>query len=262
MDYGLADKHAVISGSTSGIGLAIAKTLLNEGASVTINGRSQASVDRAMKQIGNTGKLRGVAADVSTAQGCELLIEKTQEALPIDILVNNAGIFEPKQFEEISDEDWERFYAVNVMSGIRLSRAVIGRMKQIGWGRIVFIASESAINIPVEMIHYGMTKTAQLSISRGLAKAMKGTGVTVNSVLPGPTWSEGVEVFVEKMAEGKSVEQTKRDFFRDARPSSLIQRFATVDEVAALVAYVCSRQASATTGAALRCDGGLVDTCF
>lgn len=262
MDYGLADKHAVISGSTSGIGLAIAKTLLNEGASVTINGRSQASVDRAMKQIGDTGKLRGVAADVSTAQGCELLIEKTQEALPIDILVNNAGIFEPKQFEEISDEDWERFYAVNVMSGIRLSRAVIGRMKQIGWGRIVFMASESAINIPVEMIHYGMTKTAQLSISRGLAKAMKGTGVTVNSVLPGPTWSEGVEVFVEKMAEGKSVEQTKRDFFRDARPSSLIQRFATVDEVAALVAYVCSRQASATTGAALRCDGGLVDTCF
>lgn len=262
MDYGLADKHAVISGSTSGIGLAIAKTLLNEGASVTINGRSQASVDRAMKQIGNTGKLRGVAADVSTAQGCELLIEKAQEALPIDILVNNAGIFEPQQFEEIADEDWERFYAVNVMSGIRLSRAVIRRMKQIGWGRIVFIASESAINIPVEMIHYGMTKTAQLSISRGLAKAMKGTGITVNSVLPGPTWSEGVEVFVEKMAEGKSVEQTKRDFFRDARPSSLIQRFATVDEVAALVAYVCSRQASATTGAALRCDGGLVDTCF
>lgn len=262
MDFGLEGKHALITGSTAGIGLAIARSLLSEGASVTINGRRQASVDRAIKQLDSSVKLQGVAADVSTSEGCELLIAKTAAIAPIDILVNNAGIFEPKPFEEITDDDWKRFYDVNVMSGIRLSRAVIGTMKQKSWGRIVFISSESAINIPVEMIHYGMTKTAQLSISRGLAKAMKDTGVTVNSVLPGPTWSDGVEVFVEKMAAGKSVEQTKKDFFRDARPSSLIQRFATVDEVAALVTYVCSRQASATTGAALRCDGGLVDTCF
>lgn len=262
MNLGLDGKHALITGSTSGIGQAIARTLLEEGASVTINGRSQSSIDRAMNQLGVLDRLQGVAADVSTAEGCELLISRACAIAPIDILVNNAGIFEPKPFEKITDNDWKRFFDVNVMSGVRLSRAVMEIMKQKGWGRIVFISSESAINIPVEMVHYGMTKTAQLSISRGLAKTLKDTGVTVNSVLPGPTWSDGVEEFVEKLAAGRSIEQTKRDFFRDARPGSLIQRFATTDEVAALVAYVCSTRASATTGAALRCDGGLVDTCF
>ena len=190
------------------------------------------------------------------------MIEKSSSHGDISILINNAGIFEPKPFGEITDDDWMRFYEINVMSGVRLSRAISDGMKERGWGRIVFISSESGINIPVEMIQYGMTKSAQLSISRGLAKAMKSTGVTVNSVLPGPTWSEGVEKFVEDMAGDKSIESTKDEFFDEARPGSLIQRFATTDEVASLVAYVCSEQAAATTGAALRCDGGIVDTLF
>ncbi|WP_417731519.1 SDR family NAD(P)-dependent oxidoreductase [Rosistilla oblonga] len=262
MDLGLKNKLAVITGSTSGIGQAIAKSLLDEGATVVINGRSQTSLDRATKELGGGDSLHGVAADVSTADGCAALVAAAEAIAPIDILINNAGIFEPKPFAEISDDDWQRFYEVNVMSGVRMSRAVMGSMQQRGWGRIVFISSESAINIPTEMVHYGMTKTAQLSISRGLAKTLKDTGVTVNCVLPGPTWSEGVEQFVESLAGDQDIEQVKRDFFRDSRGGSLIQRFASVEEVASLVSYVVSQRASATTGAALRCDGGLVDTCF
>ena len=262
MDLKLTGKLAIVTGSTAGIGKAIAKTLGEEGARVVINGRSQKSVDAALKDLGLGDRAIGIPADVSTAQGCRKLLEEAGKIAPVDILVNNAGIFEPKPFDRIPDEDWQRFFEVNVMSGVRLSRGVAAPMRQRGWGRILFIASESGINIPVEMVHYGMTKTAQLAVSRGLAKTMKGTGVTVNSVLPGPTWSEGVEQFVEDMAAGKDIEEVKEKFFTDARPSSLIQRFALVEEVAALVAYLCSEQAAATTGAALRCDGGIVDTCF
>ncbi|QGJ70350.1 D-beta-hydroxybutyrate dehydrogenase [Planctomycetales bacterium 10988] len=262
MDLKIKGKLAVVTGSTKGIGKAIAKTLANEGAHVVLNGRSQGSIDEALEELKGEGEITGIPADVGTAAGCSKLLEEAQKLGPIEILVNNAGIFEPKPFQEITDEDWLKFYEVNVMSGIRMSRGVVPSMKDRGWGRILFIASESAINIPTEMVHYGMTKTAQLAVSRGLAKTLKDTGVTVNSVLPGPTWSEGVETFVEQMAEGGDVEETKKAFFEEARPSSLIQRFADTEEVAALVTYLCSGQAAATTGAAMRCDGGIVDTCF
>lgn len=262
MDFRLTDKLALVTGSTSGIGHSIAKMLLAEGAKVIVNGRSKKSVDAALEKLDAGDRAIGIAADVGTAEGCDSLIAQSCSHGDMNILVNNAGIFEPKPFGEVTDDDWMRFYQINVMSGVRLSRAVCEGMKQRGWGRIVFISSESGINIPVEMVHYGMTKSAQLSISRGLAKVMKSTGVTVNSILPGPTWSEGVEQFVEEMAGNQSIEATKDKFFDEARPGSLIQRFATTDEVASMVAYVCSEQAAATTGAALRCDGGIVDTCF
>lgn len=262
MDLGLENKLALVSGSTSGIGNAIARALLAEGASVVVNGRTQSSVDAAVEKLGRGDRVHGAAADLSTADGCRSLVDQAQQIGRVDILVNNTGIFEPKPFDEISDDDWQRFYDVNVMSGIRLSRALMDGMKSNGWGRILFISSESGINIPSEMVHYGMTKTAQLAVSRGLAKTLKNTGITVNSVLPGPTWSEGVEKFVEDLSDGANVDETKDKFFEEGRPGSLIQRFATVDEVASLVAYLCGRQAAATTGAALRCDGGIVDTCF
>lgn len=262
MNLGLNGKLALVTGSTSGIGKAIAKTLAAEGAQVVINGRSQKSVDVALNDLQLGDRCTGVPADLGTADGCATLIEKTNAHGTIDILINNAGIFQPQEFSEISDDDWQRFYDVNVMSGIRLSRAVMEPMKQQGWGRIVFISSESAINIPVEMIHYGMTKTAQLAVSRGLAKTLKATGVTVNCVLPGPTWSEGVEQFVKDVAGDSDLTKTKEAFFKENRPSSLIQRFADVNEVAATVAFLCSQQAAATTGSAVRCDGGIVDTCF
>ncbi len=263
MDLEITGKLALVTGSTKGIGKAIASGLLAEGAIVVVNGRSQTSVDAAMAELGGRGdQLHGVAADLSTPEGCGQLFDSVEQIAPIDILINNTGIFEPRPFEEITDSDWHRFFDVNVMSGVTLSRRVIAGMRTRGWGRIVFISSESAINIPVEMVHYGVTKTAQLAVSRGLAKTLKNTGITVNCVLPGPTWSDGVEQFVEDLSGGSSVEQTKRDFFQNARPGSLIQRFATVDEVASLVTYLCSQQAAATTGAALRCDGGIVDTCF
>lgn len=262
MDFGLTGKLAVVTGSTMGIGKAIAKTLADEGATVAINGRSQNTVDATVEELQVGDRVFGVAADVGTAAGCSKLIEQATKVGRIDILINNAGIFEPKAFEEIPDEDWQKFFDVNVMSGIRLSRAVTHSMRESGWGRIVFLASESAINIPVEMIHYGMTKTAQLAVSRGLAKSLKDTGVTVNSVLPGPTWSEGVEQFVKEMAAGDDLDKTKREFFSKVRPTSLTQRFGTVEEVAATVAFLCSEQAGTTTGSAVRCDGGIVDTCF
>src|ERR1700730_2050325 len=262
MKIDLSGKTALVTGSTSGIGHAIAKGLAAAGATVTLNGRSQAKVDAAVAALAKAvtgGKIRGVAADVSTSAGCKTLAA----ALPdVDILINNAGIFEPKGFLDIPDEDWSRFYEVNVMSGVRLSRTYLPGMLKRNWGRIVFISSESALNIPKEMIHYGTTKTAQLAVSRGLAEMTKGTAVTVNSVLPGPTMSEGVEAFIKDIAKhnGVSVEEATRQFFQQQRPTSLLQRFATVEEIANMVVYVSSKEASATNGAALRAEGGIVQT--
>src|SRR5690349_13847556 len=260
MNIDLSGKTALVTGSTAGIGHAIANGLAASGASVVINGRGQDKVDAAVRKLEATGaKVRGIAADVSTAAGCKALVA----ALPdVDILINNAGIFEPKDFFDIPDEDWSRFFEVNVMSGVRLSRAYLKGMLKRNWGRIVFISSESGLNIPVEMIHYGMSKTAQLSVARGLAKLTRGTAVTVNSVLPGPTMSEGVETFVKDLAKqnGQSLDEAAANFVKQHRPSSLLQRFASVDEIANMVVYVASKEASATNGAALRAEGGIVNT--
>jgi NAD(P)-dependent dehydrogenase (short-subunit alcohol dehydrogenase family) len=262
MKIDLTGKTALVTGSTAGIGHAIAKGLATTGAEVVVNGRSQAKVDAAVAALTKAvpgAKVRGVAADVSTAEGCKALVA----ALPdVDILINNAGIFEPKGFFDIPDEDWTRFFEVNVMSGVRLSRAYMQGMLKRNWGRIVFISSESGLNIPTEMIHYGMSKTAQLSISRGLAELTKGTAVTVNSVLPGPTMSEGVETFVKDLAKhnGQSLDEAAANFVKQNRPSSIIQRFASVDEIANMVVFVASKEASVTNGAALRAEGGIVQT--
>jgi NAD(P)-dependent dehydrogenase (short-subunit alcohol dehydrogenase family) len=260
MDFGIKGKRALVTGSTAGIGFACAAALAREGAVVTVNGRTQARVDRALAELRRSvpdGALAGIAADLGTAGGCASLGRELPE---VDILVNNMGIFEPKPFESIPDADWLRFFEVNVLSGVRLARQYLPAMCARDWGRIVFISSESALQIPTEMIHYGMTKTAQLAIARGLAETLARTGVTVNSVLPGPTASEGVSGFVAKLAADRGVDaaQVEREFFATARPSSIIQRFARPDEVAAMVAYVCSTQASATTGATLRVDGGVI----
>jgi NAD(P)-dependent dehydrogenase (short-subunit alcohol dehydrogenase family) len=262
MKIDLSGKTALVTGSTSGIGHAIAKGLAAAGANVVINGRTQAKVDTAVAAIASVavgGKVAGVAADVSTAAGCETLVATLPD---VDILINNAGIFEPKAFFDIADEDWGRFFEVNVMSGVRLSRAYMPGMLKRNWGRIVFISSESALNIPAEMIHYGTTKTAQLAVSRGLAEMTRGTAVTVNSVLPGPTMSEGVETFVKDLARrhGQSVEEAASQFVKQFRPTSLLQRFASVEEIANMVVYVSSKEASATNGAALRAEGGIIQT--
>lgn len=262
MKIDLTGTTALVTGSTGGIGHAIAKGLAGAGASVIVNGRSQGKVDAAIasvKKVAPSAKVQGIAADVSTAEGCATLIKAVSD---VDILINNAGIFEPKDFFDIPDEDWTRFFDVNVMSGVRLSRAYLKGMLKRDWGRVVFISSESALMIPKEMIHYGMTKTAQLSISRGLAEMTRGTNVTVNSVMPGPTMSEGVETFVKDLAKqnGQSVEQAATNFIKQHRPSSLIQRFATVEEIANMVVYVASRESAVTNGAALRAEGGLVQT--
>ncbi len=263
MDLKLTDKLSLVTGSTAGIGFAIAKALASEGARVIINGRSQETVDNAIKTLAQEvqGELIGFAGDLSTPEAAEQLAQKYPG---VEILVNNLGIFEPADFEEISDDEWLRFFEVNVLSGVRLSRLYLPAMKDRNWGRIIFISSESAVQIPAEMIHYGMTKTAQLAVSRGLAESVAGTGITVNSVLPGPTKSRGVTDFVEEFAEkeGKTIEEFERDFFNEVRPTSLIKRFATTDEVASLVAYTASPLASATTGAALRVDGGVVKSAF
>ncbi|HEY9909790.1 MAG TPA: SDR family oxidoreductase [Thermosynechococcaceae cyanobacterium] len=260
MDLKLQDKTALVTGSTAGIGLAIATTLAQEGAAVIVNGRTQARVGEAIEQLQQiipNAKLTGVAADLGTSAGAETLF---QQVPTVDILINNLGIYAAKPFEEITDQDWDTILEVNVLSGVRLSRFYLPKMRQQNWGRIVFISSESAVNIPQEMIHYGVTKTAQIALARGLAETTIGSNVTVNSVLPGPTRSEGVEEFVQQMATAQNVDsqQVETNFFQTVRPSSLLQRFATPEEVAVMVAYVCSPLASATNGAALRVEGGVV----
>jgi NAD(P)-dependent dehydrogenase (short-subunit alcohol dehydrogenase family) len=262
MKIDLTGKTALVTGSTLGIGYAIAKGLAETGAEVIVNGRKQDAVDATVARIHGEvpgAKLRGVATDVGTAEGCDALVK----AVPnVDILINNVGIYGPQDFFETPDDVWQRFFDVNVMSGVRLSRAYADDMAKRGWGRIVFISSESALNIPADMIHYGFTKTSNLSISRGLAKRLAGTGVTVNAVLPGPTLSEGVADMLKDDVKksGKSLEDCAADFVMAHRPSSIIQRAATIEEVANMVVYVASKQASATSGAALRVDGGVVDT--
>jgi hypothetical protein len=254
MNLELDGKTALVTGSTAGIGLAIATALAQEGASVIVNGRTEERVDHAVK---TSGAAHGIAADLGTEAGARTVIAKFPA---VDILVNNLGIFEAKPFEQIPDDDWRRFFEVNVLSGVRLSRHYLGLMKQKNWGRIVFISSESALQIPAEMIHYGMTKTAQLAVSRGLAETTAGTAVTVNAVLPGPTESEGVIGFVDQLASAKGIDRgaVGREFFEKVRPSSLLKRFATTKEVADVVAFVCSPRASAINGAAVRADGGVV----
>lgn len=260
MDLQLSGKRALVTGSTAGIGFAIAQALLQEGADVIVTGRTQARVDEAitkLKTVNRSGRCEGLAADLGTAAGARAVIQRWPD---VDILVNNLGIFEPKKFEEISDQDWIRFFEVNVLSGVRLSRHYLPRMKEKGWGRIVFISSESGLQIPVEMIHYGMTKTAQLAVARGLAETTTGTNVTVNAVLPGPTASEGVAEFVDKLAEDqkKSRAEIERGFFEHARPSSIIKRFERPEEIAAVVAFIASPHSSAINGAAVRAEGGIV----
>lgn len=260
MDLKIAGKTALVTGSTQGIGFATALGLAREGAVVWLNGRTQASVDAARQRILDVApgaRVERIAADLGTAAGCAAALAALPE---VDILVNNLGIFEPKPFEDIPDADWFRFFEVNVMSGVRLSRHYLPGMKQRNWGRIVFVSSESAVQIPEEMIHYGMTKTAQIALARGMAETTKGTGVTVNSVLPGPTASEGVSTFVQQIADqqGLSFEAMEKEFFTHVRPSSLIQRFALPEEDANMIVYLCGAGASATNGAALRVDGGVV----
>jgi NAD(P)-dependent dehydrogenase (short-subunit alcohol dehydrogenase family) len=260
MDLALTGKIALISGSTAGIGLAIAERLGREGADIVINGRTEERVRLALAQVKKEVRnvdVRGIAADLATAAGCEELVRQLPR---VDILVNNVGIFEPKPFEEITDADWDKFFAVNVMSGVRLSRAYLAGMKERNWGRIVFISSESGLQIPAEMIHYGMTKTAQLAVARGLAETCAGTAVTVNSVLPGPTASEGVNEFVSAVAtrEGVTPEEFEKHFFKNARPTSILKRFEQPAEIANVVAFVCSPLASAINGASVRADGGVV----
>lgn len=260
MRIDMTGRRAVVSGSTGGIGFAIAKGLAAAGASVILNGRGEARVADAVTRLRDEvvgADVSGIAADLGTADGVATFIVQAPRA---DILINNLRIFEPKPFADIGDEDWERFFQINVMSGVRMSRHYLQGMVARHWGRIVFISSESGVNIPVEMVHYGMTKTAQLAVSRGLAETLAGTGVTVNSVLPGPTRSEGVIEFLGKMAGegGGSLAAIEAAFIAEHRPTSLIKRLATVEEVANMVVYVCSEQASATTGAALRVEGGLL----
>jgi NAD(P)-dependent dehydrogenase (short-subunit alcohol dehydrogenase family) len=260
MDLGLKGKRALVSGSTAGIGFATARALAAEGAAVVVNGRTQARVDEALRRLKSEvpgASATGIALDLGGAAGCQALFAQLPE---VDVLVNNLGIFEPKAFEAITDADWLRFFEVNVLSGVRLSRQYIPGMRRRDWGRVVFVSSESGLQIPVEMIQYGMTKTAQLAVARGLAESLAGTGVTVNSVLPGPTSSEGVGDFVARLAQSRGIDAAtvEKEFFETARPSSVIRRFATPEEVAAMIVYACSAQASATTGAALRVDGGVV----
>jgi NAD(P)-dependent dehydrogenase (short-subunit alcohol dehydrogenase family) len=263
MDLKLTRKIALVTGSTAGIGNAIAASLAREGATVIVNGRTAAAVEGAVAAMkaGTKGEVIGFPGDLSVASVAESLLRRHPAG---DILVNNLGIFEVKSFEEISDADWQRFFDVNVLSGARLSRLYLPSMRKRNWGRIIFISSESGYHIPAEMIHYGMTKAAQIAVARGLAETTVGTGITVNSVLPGPTSSRGVGDFVAEMAakSGQSAQTVESEFFKAARPTSLLQRFATPEEVAAMVTYVASPLSSATNGAALRVDGGTIKSAF
>jgi NAD(P)-dependent dehydrogenase (short-subunit alcohol dehydrogenase family) len=262
MDYQLKGKRAFVSGSTAGIGLAIARQFAGEGCEVIVNGRTSERVDKAIQVIREThpnASMTGLVADFNAAESVQMLLDHLN---PVDILVNNVGIFEPLDFTDIGDEEWYRFFEVNVMSGVRLSRHCFKHMIDQDWGRIIFIASESGVQIPGEMVHYGMTKAAQIAIANGLARATKGTNVTVNSVLSGSTWSEGAASFFAELAkkEGKEAEEVASNFVKTMRPSSLLERFATTDEVANLVTYLASPLSSATNGAALRVDGGTLPT--
>ncbi|POF62030.1 oxidoreductase [Novacetimonas maltaceti] len=258
MKIDLAGRTAIVTGSTGGIGLAIATGLAQCGARVVVNGRRAAAVDRAVATIAQAGGAAvGFVGDLGAADGCAALVAAHPSC---DILVNNLGIFEPRDFFDTPDEDWTRFFEINVMSGVRLSRAYLPGMRERDWGRVIFISSESALNIPVEMIHYGFSKTAQVAIARGLAERMAGTNVTVNSVLPGPTLSEGLAEMLrpEQEKTGKTLEEVAADFVMEHRPSSIIRRAATVEEVANMVIYLASPLASATTGASVRVDGGVL----
>ena len=259
MDLQLAGKTALVTGSTAGIGLAIAKKLAAEGAAVIVTGRSQDKLDAAAAEVAEVGSVRQVLADPGTAAGAATLIDAVPD---VDILVNNLGIYEAKPFTEITDEDWLKIFEVNVLSGVRLSRHYFPRMLDRDWGRVIFIASESALMPPGEMIHYGMTKTAQLAISRGLAEQTTGTGVTVNSVMPGPTRSEGIVEFIRTVVDNPDAPEAEREtaFFEQARPGSLIRRLIEADEIGSLVAYLASPLSAVTNGAAIRAEGGLVPT--
>jgi len=264
MDLGLKGKSAVVSGSTAGIGLAIATVLAQEGARVVINGRTDARVAAALKNIQSQVKnaeVRGVAADLGSAAGVDKFIKEIPGA---DILVNNLGIFEVKAFQEIADSDWLRFFEVNVLSGVRLSRHYLPAMLRNKWGRVIFISSESGQQIPAEMIHYGMTKTAQVAVARGLAESVAGSGVTVNSILVGPTASEGASVFVKDMArqQGVSTAEIEKQFFAGVRPTSLLKRFETPEEIGKVVAFVASEHAVTINGAAVPADGGVIRSIF
>lgn len=262
MRIDLTGKTAIVTGSTAGIGFAIARGLALSGATVVVNGRKQTGVDEALSKLKDelpNAQVRGVAADLTTSEGLQTLQAAEPKA---DILVNNLGIYSQEDFFETSDETWQKFFEVNVLSGVRVSRAYVPGMVDQAWGRVVFISSESGLNIPPDMIHYGFTKSANLSVARGLAKRLSGTGVTVNAVLPGPTLSDGLAGMLEPMMKEKGIsEQEAGDSFVKAkRPTSIIQRIASTEEVANMVVYACSTQASATTGAALRVEGGIVDS--
>lgn len=264
MDLQIKDKVALVTGSTAGIGYAIAKSLAAEGAEVIINGRGQERIDAAVAKIkADTGNqnVRGIAADFADVQQIDNLLKQLPE---VDILVNNVGIFDPKEFVKIPDEEWFKFFEVNVLSGVRLARGYFDKMLANNWGRIIFISSESAYQIPAEMIHYGMTKTAQIAVARGLAELTSSTGITVNTVLPGPTASEGVGDFMKTLAkdQGKTDGEMEKEFFTTMRGTSLIKRFIEPNEIANMVTYIASPLSSATNGATLRADGGVIKTAF
>jgi NAD(P)-dependent dehydrogenase (short-subunit alcohol dehydrogenase family) len=263
MNLELDGKLALVTGSTAGIGHAIAAALVREGSRVIVNGRSQDAVDRAVGELGpmGNGSVEGFAGDLATAEAAEAVVARFPG---VEILVNNLGIFEPKPFEEIPDADWRRFFDVNVLGGVRLARLCLPSMRQRNWGRILFISSESGLQIPAEMVHYGVTKAAQIAAARGIAESLVGTAITVNSVLPGPTKSRGIVDFVESLpgSEGKAFAQFETEFFEKVRPTSLIKRFAKPEEVASIVAHLASPLSAATNGAAIRVDGGVVKSAF